>query len=515
MKKIFLILSVSCFGLLVFAQNPRTPDMIYGELFRDVQLSGLFSDQKVFADCVPKKDPQKIVADYLAVKNNPAIRFSLKLFVEENFHIPNHQYPIAAVREKDIQKHIKLLWKALRQQDKEIEGSSIIPLPHPYITSGGRLDEFHYWDSYFIMLGLKESGEFEMIDNLMNNISFLIYQYGYIPNGNRTYYLSRSELPFFSLMLDLYAEIKGNYVYATFLPALMKEYDYWMDKSGTTKHLIKMPDGSKLNRFYDQKSTVRPEAYATDIELAKKNKQKRPQTYRNIRSAAESGWESGSRWLVDANDPASLQNELIVPLDLNCLLYKLEATLAKGHKESGNLIRERYFKQVAEKRKAVINKYFWSSVNDWYLDYNFFIGRQSPELSLSGMMPFFLGIAPDARIKEAAATLEKKFLKPGGLLTSLKHSGLSWDAPYGWAPLHYISIKGLENYYEKEMAKDVANRWVKLNIKHFNTHGRLYDKYNVEDLNKEIKESDSSSPSGYAWTAAVLEVLMKKYDIKN
>ena len=76
MKKATLIhLLVFSFGLIQAQTKVQTPDQVYGELFKDVQMSKIFPDGKTFVDCVPKKDPKEIVKDYLAVKKNPAVRF--------------------------------------------------------------------------------------------------------------------------------------------------------------------------------------------------------------------------------------------------------------------------------------------------------------------------------------------------------------------------------------------------------------------------------------------------------
>jgi Neutral trehalase len=89
----------------------------------------------------------------------------------------------------------------------------LLPLPHPYIVPGGRFREIYYWDSYFTMLGLKESGEVQTIENMIDNFAYLIQTYGHIPNGNRSYYVSRSQPPFFALMVELLAGIKGKEMY--------------------------------------------------------------------------------------------------------------------------------------------------------------------------------------------------------------------------------------------------------------------------------------------------------------
>src|SRR5690349_18615131 len=208
MKKFILSLVFTSSVLVLFSQSTLPPDKIYGELFADVQLAKIFADGKTFVDCVPKKDPAAIVADYKKIKNNPAIRFSLKMFVEENFEIPSGRTAdYITDTTENIEAHIRNLWKVLRRDaDKTVKGSSLLPLPYPYIVPGGRFREIYYWDSYFTMLGLKEDGQHMLASAMLKNFAYEIDHYDHIPNGNRSYYLSRSQPPFFSLMVGLIAE---------------------------------------------------------------------------------------------------------------------------------------------------------------------------------------------------------------------------------------------------------------------------------------------------------------------
>ena len=460
-------------------------------------------------------------------------KFDLKKFVEDNFQIPGS--PTSDYKTdttESVVTHIKNLWKILkREQDPSVEGSTLLPLPEPYIVPGGRFREIYYWDSYFTLLGLKESGENELIENMVGNFAYLISQYGHIPNGNRSYYLSRSQPPFFALMLDMLAAIKGNYVYATYLPALQKEYDYFMDQTAATKHVVKMPDGTILQRYYDRDDIPRQESYQEDAELAdtawvKMNKKKpvapgqmqeaefKKRKLRDLRSAAESGWDFSSRWFADGKTLATIQVTNYIPVDLNCLLYHLEKTLAKANKESGELVKAKYFDDIAERRRKAINKYCWSAANNWYVDYNFVTNKQSPELTLAGMSPFFLNVADNNKIMTAKTVLEKKFLKAGGLTASLKNTGEQWDAPNGWAPLMWIAIAGLENYKQPVLAKEIAKRWVALNIKVFKNTGKLMEKYNVVDTHIGAGGGEYPSQDGFGWTNGVLITLIKKYNLE-
>src|SRR6478672_12941819 len=347
MKKLSLLVVMQFILLIAFAQIPKTPDQIYGQLFVDVQMNRIFPDNKTFVDCIPRRDPKAIVADYLAAKNNPALRFSLQRFVEENFQIPvsptsNYKSDTAV----SVKTHIQQLWSLLKRNPDQLSaGSSLLPLPYSYIVPGGRFREIYYWDSYFTMLGLQESGEYEVMENMINNFAYMLNKYGHIPNGNRTYYLSRSQPPFFSMMLDLLAGQKGNSVYALYQNALLKEYDYFMDKSANTKHVVKMPDGSILNRYWDQDVHPRQESFVQDSTTAIDYKGNRAMLYKNLRSGAESGIDFSSRWFTDGEHLSTVDVTNFVAVDLNGLLYHLELTLAKSFKEAGNLLQENYYTQ--------------------------------------------------------------------------------------------------------------------------------------------------------------------------
>ena len=207
MKKTYFLFITIIWMNHLSAQTIATPDKIYGDLFKEVQLNRIFADNKTFADAIPKRKPVDIMYDYGIMKG---ANLNLKKFVEENFILPAATH-VAIPVSKNIIEHITQLWKILKHEaDKPVEGSSLLPLPNPYIVPGGRFREIYYWDSYFTMLGLKESNEWEMIENMINNFAHLINTYGHIPNGNRTYYLSRSQPPFFSMMVALLAEKKGR-----------------------------------------------------------------------------------------------------------------------------------------------------------------------------------------------------------------------------------------------------------------------------------------------------------------
>src|SRR6476620_7825 len=349
-----------------FALQPQSPDGIYGQLFRDVQLKKVFPDEKTFVDCVPKRDPAEIMADYSKLSKDP--KFDLNAFVANNFTSPTNA--------EDIVTHIKRLWCALRRDPvPPVGGSSLLPLPNPYIVPGGRFREVYYWDSYFTMLGLKESGEVDLMENMVKNFAYLINEYGHIPNGNRSYYISRSQPPFFSLMVELLASVKGDKVYLDYLPAMEKEYKFWMEgadklKSGEVhRRVVKLKDGTILNRYWDDAATPRPEGFKEDVAVAEKSGRDKEEMYRNLRAGAESGIDFSSRWFDDKKDIITIQVIDFIPVDLNALMVHLEQMIAKGRKLKNDVNGADQMKKKASNREAAINKYCWNAQLNYYTDY--------------------------------------------------------------------------------------------------------------------------------------------------
>lgn len=520
-----------------------TPDQLYGDLFVQVQMQRIFADGKTFVDCTPKRAVKDIMYDYGLMKGP---NMDLKKFVLDNFETPVSPQLNYVTQEKDVAAHIKNLWSVLKRQPDNITPntnqaarSSLLPLPHPYIVPGGRFREVYYWDSYFTMLGLKESGEVETIENMIDNFAYLINTYGHIPNGNRSYYISRSQPPFFSLMVELLADIKGKEVYKKYLSALQKEYAYWMRGAETLKNgeaklaLVKMPNGDLLNRYWDDNDMPRQESYREDVLTADTfamnkmatmrfasakaeaamRKQLRAEAFRHLRAGAASGWDFSTRWFADGISIHTIQTTHIIPVDLNALLYQLEITLANAYQIAGDKINSKALGMKANKRAALINKYCWNESIIYYTDYNFVTSQKAEIITPAGMYPFcFLPAASlQGKIKGAADNIRQHLLRGGGVLTTTNMGHQQWDAPNGWAPLQWMTIWALERNKENILAESIARRWMTLNKDVFARTGKLMEKYNVLNTKLDAGGGEYPSQDGFGWTNGVLLALMKKY----
>lgn len=518
MRKIFFSVTL----LVIFFSGRAqvsTPRQLFPGLFEAVQLSDIFPDNKTFVDATPKRDPALIMRDYLVRKDKAD--FDLKQFVLANFLPPGSPTSIfKSDISQGIRKHIDTLWQVLyRRHDTVSPYSSLLPLPNDFVVPGGRFRETYYWDSYFTMLGLQESHKTQMIENMINNFAFLIDKYGFIPNGTRSYYLTRSQPPFFSLMLDVLAQDNGEKVLVKYQPEMLKEYAFWMRgaehlKPGQSyRNAVRMDAGEILNRYWDESDQPREESYKQDVDAAKNTKQAVGDFYRNIRAAAESGWDFSTRWMDTTGKLESIQTTLIIPVDLNCLMYHLEQSLAKSYMLQGNNVLYNVYLTKANLRKKAILKYSWSAKNSWFMDYNWKTRHITPVKTLAGMYPLEFKIVSPLQATKVGSALKSSFMKPGGLVTTNNRSGQQWDSPNAWAPLQYMAIDGLNNYHQNKLARTVAENWIRTNIDVFNSTGKLMEKYNVLDTNVKAGGGEYPLQDGFGWTNGILLNLLNHYHI--
>ena len=501
------------------ATSPLPPSELYGDLYREVQLAHLYPDSKTFADMAPNVSPQQVMTDY-ANRTQP---FDLARFVASHFTLPARETKgyVSDARES-VSGHIDTLWTVLRRNPDSNASpwSSLLPLPYAYVVPGDRFDEIYYWDSYFIMLGLRQSGRRELMKNELDNFATLIDRYGHIPNGNRSYYLSRSQPPFFAQMVQLAADTDGDSAYVRYLPELAKEYAYWMDGEDKAapgqayRHVVRLDDGSLLNRYWDDRATPRDESYREDVETARQMPQRKADDlWRNLRAGGETGWDFSSRWFADGKSLATVQVTSLVPVDLNALLYDLERTLARAYRIKGDAGQAEDFERRARARAEAIRGHLWDAQMHAFGDYDFETNILTHRLSAATVYPLYMGIATKAQASAVASTIRARLLRAGGLATTTVQSGQQWDEPNGWAPLQYLAVMGLRRYGDAALARQIAERWIQTNVAYYQHTGKLVEKYDVDAKAGATAAGGGEYPlqDGFGWTNGVLRTLMAMY----
>ncbi|MFO1468059.1 MAG: trehalase family glycosidase [Steroidobacteraceae bacterium] len=302
--------------------------------------------------------------------------------------------------------------------------------------------------------------------------------------------------------------------YAAQLAALRAEYAFWMRGAqglglgAAREHVCVCPTAS-CSTATDALDTPRDESYAEDAAPAAARRPK-AELYRELRSAAESGWDFSSCWQRDPKDLASIEITAIIPVDLNSLLYGLERAISDGCARQWDAPCAREFHERAEHRHRAIDRYLWDPARHRYSDYQWRRRLRLDRPSAAMLYPLFVGIADDSQAREVAATVKALLLARGGLLATPVRTGQQWDSPNGWAPLQWIAVRGLSEAHEDELAKDIAQRWLATVSRVYHATGKLLEKYDVVES---LPGGGGEYPTqdGFGWTNGVTRALMARY----
>ncbi len=508
--------------------DPQPPSVSLGPLYAAVETEGVFADSKSFADAVPDEAPAAILSAYLRVRDRPG--FDLRRFVDRHFQIAARKaIPYRLTPEQGVRDYISDMWDVLRREpDEGRDFSSLLPLPYPYIVPGGRFSEIYYWDSYFTMLGLEHDGRAALARDMVRNMASLINRYGHVPNGNRSYYLSRSEPPFFACMIDLIASHDGRQAYLTYLPELRREYGYWMDGAAglapgqATRHVVRLDDGTLLNRYWDDRDGPRDESYREDVATAASSTRPPAELYRDLRAGGETGWDFSSRWLADGTHLNTIRTTRLLPVDLNSLLAHMEQTLSLAYGLRGDAAEAARYRARALRRGDAIRRLMWAPELGAFTDYVWTERKRARSLSAATVVPLFFHLASDEQARIVATTIRTRLLGPGGMATSAldraPQTGQQWDSPNGWAPMQWMAVIGLRGYGQDELARTIAARWIEREVAAYASSGALLEKYDVKTPDRDVQAGGAGGSGGeyplqvgFGWTNGVLASLIGLY----
>ncbi|MBI2404200.1 MAG: trehalase, partial [Gemmatimonadetes bacterium] len=339
----------------------------------------------------------------------------------------------------------------------------------------------------------------------------------------------RSQPPYFAAMVGLYAGATDTTQALPYLDALEAEHAFWMDGAERLapgeghRRVVRLRDGSVLNRYWDDSADPRPESFRPDYEIGRTLPDaQREAFYRNVRASAESGWDFSSRWMRDPRDLRTLETTDLVPVDLNSLLYHAERTIAALRRfrgEPGDAETAERFVLLAERRRRALLAAAYHPDSGFFYDVRWRTGepgsasergeRVTDRPSLAAAASLYFGLATPEQGHAVAARLERDFLKPGGFVTTLVTSGQQWDAPNGWPPLQWLAIQGVRRYGRIDLADTASARWLALNRRTYRATGKMTEKYDVVDLTRRAGGGEYPTQDGFGWTNGVALALLK------
>jgi alpha,alpha-trehalase len=246
------------------------------------------------------------------------------------------------------------------------------------------------------------------------------------------------------------------------------------------------------------------------VDLARRAPERDPEElWRDIRAAAESGWDFSSRWLGDGVSLETIRTTRLIPIDLNALLFGLEEMIVNEAKTLGDNDTAKQFAQRAGTRRQAIQQWLWNDKLQHYADYDLDANGIRDELTAASAFALFVGVASHDRASATAQALQQ-LLHPGGLMTTLQKTDQQWDAPNGWAPLQWVATVGLRRYGQDDFARRIAKNWTDMVANHFVSTGQLLEKYDVAAC-RAGGGGEYGTEIGFGWTNGVtLEYLSRQ-----
>ncbi|XP_015896064.2 trehalase-like [Ziziphus jujuba] len=510
------------------------------KLYVDLSLKLDLSATKEAFDQLPRcenglvfvQDLREYIGKYFECAGDDLVCVEPKDFVKEpEGFLPNVENQ--EVRAWALEVHS--LWKNLSRKvsdevQKHPESHTLLPLPQQVMIPGSRFREVYYWDSYWVIRGLLASKMYDTAKAIVTNLISLAEEYGYVLNGARAYYTNRSQPPLLSAMVHEIYKRTGDLEFAKkSLPTLIKEYQFW--NSGIHKVTIEDAQACThtLNRYYAMWNKPRPESSIIDKEFASKipNDEKQ-HFFREVASAAESGWDFSTRWLRNPADFTTMATTSILPVDLNAFILGMELDIASLAEAVGDYNTSKKYFEASRVREEAMRSVFWNAEMGQWLDYwlmnsackeveKWQAQNQNQEAFASNFVPLWIkSFYSDSFLVDKVM----KSLKNSGLLcaagvaTSLTNSGEQWDFPNGWAPLQHMIVEGLARSGSTEaklLAKDIAIRWIRTNYVAYKKTRTMHEKYNVEKIGDFGGGGEYEPQTGFGWSNGVVLTFLEDF----
>ncbi|PIC49815.1 hypothetical protein B9Z55_008296 [Caenorhabditis nigoni] len=545
-------------GSVLPCDNETAPGqwMVYcsGRLLQAVMAVKLYPDSKTFVDQPMKVNQtgESIMEHFEKRFPKPIEQISKKEvaeFVDEFFDKEGNELDVCElpdwkpITEKLAQikddtylafaQRLHFIWIQLcRQMKPEVKEDpfrfSLIYVPYQFILPGGRFREFYYWDAYWIVKGLIASELYSTARMMILNFAHIIETYGFIPNGGRVYYLRRSQPPFFAPMVyEYYLATQDTQLVMDMIPVIEKEYIFWSQRRSVniTLETQEFNETVRMFQYHTEADTPRPESFREDVLSAEPftTKSKKRAFFKDIGSAAESGWDFSSRWFKDHKNLTTIETTNIVPVDLNAFLCYNMNIMQFFYQLAGNPLKHMEWSSRLSNFRQDFTKVFYVPVRKGWYDYNLRTGSHNTDFFPSNAAPLFAQCYDPLNSQLAVDVYNQMensgaFSMSGGIPTSMhKETNQQWDYPNGWSPLNHMIIEGLRkslNPTLQQKAFVLAQKWLETNMQTFNVSNAMWEKYNVQEPQGKLATGgEYEVQAGFGWTnGAALDLIMTYSD---
>lgn len=342
----------------------------------------------------------------------------------------------------------------------------------------------------------------EQVQNNLDNIAKFIDVLGYMPNANTL--VDRSQPPFFTRgVYDFYLHKKDIKILERYIDAILKEYRFWSINRKNRIGLSSYGDcGSETEILYNY------EGLHERVGEFAKTQEEKIIIGKDIMAVAESGLDFNLRFRTPESKIAAHE---FSHLDLDCILYDVEKKIAIMLKLLGRDEDSVIYEGYAEKRKELINKYYYDTEKGIYLDYNMKTGKFSKLLSAVSFYPYTFGVSTE---QSSALKVLKQLELPYGLSAAVnrgKDIYFQWDYPCMWPAATCLTYMGLKNIGLTNEAKRLAEKYKTVVFDIFEKTGRIWEKYDA--LNGQVAvTSEYATMEMMGWSAGVYRFFVEELE---
>ena len=374
-------------------------------------------------------------------------------------------------------------------------------LPYPYTSPNTNMfSNFYYWDLYFINKGLLLSKMPEQVENNIRDMVYFVNTLGYVPNSSFSHMRNRTQPPVLTLCVwDLYQYTKDKNIIIKYIDALLKEHHFFQTRRMTSIGLNSYMCDDKTNSYEDimdhYKCLVdRVYDYSDDPTI-------QYQIGRDIIAVAESGLDFNARFKTKDRLMAASE---FAHLDLNCWLFAVETRLSEMLNIIERIDESQEFASLANKRKSLIDKYFFDKEQGIYVDYHLSDGKHSHVVTAVSLYPHAMGITKD---KESALKIFKQLELENGFSVAAyreEKQYYQWDYPVMWGESTFVIFLAMLNVGAINEAKRVMDKYMATIEKQFKLTGLLWEKYDARDGS--IMNVEYNAPPFMGWTASTYQI---------
>ncbi|PXF49334.1 Trehalase [Gracilariopsis chorda] len=550
-----------------------------------------FTDSKTFVDMQLTTHPHEVLARFAELPSQPTPeqydQFLRWAFKQPDTQLVQHHTPLDYTDSlpsfvsqlqlpnryvldefvMDIKKRWRMLARSFSHHnitEQHSLTSTLIPLPHPFFIPGGRFQECYYWDTLWIAKGLIVCDMLQSAKDAIRNLFHLVNTLGFVPNGNRVYYLNRSQPPVLTeAVLVIFRALGSTDERIEWLEEALPVLERELASFEAAHALSRVhPETSIAHQRLDVYNVVtdhaRPESFKEDTATVDEMIARAPHLstdyhsqidlLRHLAAGAESGWDYSSRWFCNSDEClAETQATNVVPCCLNSILYKAESDMAafhmtlaeyyklssqtsSGHPVTSDAIRmhidkSKLYETRAAKRKHAIISVLWDSDQLFGFDYDVKEARNTGVLSIAGIMPVWAGCVDDSWTVEHAKQFVHKIMNVSGLLhdggvaCTSTVSKEQWDFPNCWPPLVDFAVETLRKLAVRfpesdadRAAEEIAARFLRSAYRGWQSENVFHEKYDCRyETGKRGEGGEYRPQTGFGWTNGTIMWLLKDY----